>query len=77
LLKDWQAKVLPLALSMLVVLVPPIGHVNRCVAQSSDSRWTLHIAASIIQERSVDLDEYQDAIPADDYRTDSNGVAEG
>ena len=67
--QGWQTSVKPLLISLLVVLVPYAAYVNSRVAQSSDSRWTLHIAASIIQEHNVDLDEYQDVIPSDDYRT--------
>jgi hypothetical protein len=40
------------------------------VTQSMDSRWSIHLARSIIKERNLDLDEYQQIISPGDYKTE-------
>jgi MFS family permease len=43
-------------------------YVSSPVVQSADSRWTAHLAASIVHEGNLDLDEYDSLIPPQDYR---------
>jgi len=40
------------------------------VTQSTDSRYTIHLVKSIITEHNLNLDEYSQLIPSDDYRTE-------
>jgi hypothetical protein len=54
---------------LLVFLIVFGVHASSPVYQSSDSRWTLYLAASIVQEHDLDLDEYREVIPFGDYRT--------
>jgi hypothetical protein len=49
------------ALVLCVYLASP-------VVQSVDSRWTVHLAVSIVREGNLDLDEYASLIPPHDYR---------
>lgn len=59
-----------LLLAGLVMLTTLIIYAKSPVCQSCDTRWTLHIAQSVIQEGDVDLDEYveQGLILSNDYR---------
>ena len=40
------------------------------VHHSMDSRWSIHLVKSIITEGDLDLDEYNQIIASDDYRTE-------
>jgi hypothetical protein len=40
------------------------------VTQSTDSRYSLHLVKSIITEHNLNMDEYKQLIPSDDYRID-------
>ena len=43
------------------------------VVQSADSRWSLHVAESIVNEGNTDLDEYGDLISDNDRRVERIG----
>lgn len=63
------AVVRELAISLLLLLFVfgvYIGH--RGVIQSSDSRWTLHLAMSVLRAGDANLDEYAKVIGEGDYR---------
>lgn len=52
-----------------VVLFTFVLHAISPVTTSTDSAWTFHVAASILQEADVDLDEYRPVMDLDlDYR---------
>jgi len=56
-------------LLLAMVLVTFVGHAASPVTTSTDSAWTFHVAASILQESDVDLDEYRALMDLElDYR---------
>jgi hypothetical protein len=54
---------------LLFLLVFGVYSTSR-VHEAMDSRWSIHLAKSIITEGNLDLDEYNQVIPVDDYRTE-------
>jgi hypothetical protein len=54
--------------ALLFILVFGVYIGNRGVIQSSDGRYTLHVAMSIIHAGNVDLDEFAGVIDESDYR---------
>jgi hypothetical protein len=54
---------------ILIFLFTFVIHVFSPVTTSTDSAWTLHLAASILREGNIDLDEYRNVIDLKlDYR---------
>ncbi|HLE04054.1 MAG TPA: hypothetical protein VI729_05495, partial [Anaerolineales bacterium] len=48
-----------LTISVLVFLVVFVGHFTSGNITSTDSRWTVYTAMSVIKEGDTDLDEYE------------------
>jgi hypothetical protein len=59
-----------LLLAALIAMVSFVVYAYSPVLQSTDSRWTLHVAQSLILEGNLDLDEYVERglIDPDNYR---------
>jgi hypothetical protein len=55
---------------MLIAVISFVVYAYSPVLQSTDSRWTLHVAQSLILEGNLDLDEYvrEGLIEPDNYR---------
>lgn len=52
-----------------IFLITYVIHIISPVTTSTDSAWSFHLAASILQERNTDLDEYRNLINMNiDYR---------
>ena len=56
-----------LTISVLVFLVVFVGHFTSGNITSTDSRWTVYTAMSVIKEGDTDLDEYEDMLKTYNY----------
>ncbi len=55
-------------LIVAIFLVVFLAYLASPIITSFDSKWSIHVAMSIIKEGNTDLDEYKEIIPDDDYR---------
>lgn len=44
------------------------SYLSSPIITSFDSKWSIHVAMSMIKEGNIDLDEYKEIMPSDDYR---------
>ncbi len=56
-----------ISLCLFLTILAVYTH-DREVVTRSDSRWTIHLALSMLHERDTDLDEFAEVLEEDDYR---------
>jgi hypothetical protein len=62
-------RLVTLAISTLICTVTFFIYISSPGRQTDlDTRWSIHVADSLVREGNLDLDEYRALIPANDYR---------